>query len=58
MKNANFGEPPTVQQIIEYLGTDQSKRTVRRKIEQYGYKISDTKGRAPGVIEPAKEVND
>ena len=35
--NANMGEPPTAQQMADYLGV--SANTVRRQLEKYHYKL-------------------
>lgn len=37
MQNAHFGEPPTVEELVDYLGS--SDRTVRRYITKFGYQI-------------------
>lgn len=39
VENANGGEPPTVEQVMEYLGV--SQRTVFNRIKQYGYCVSN-----------------
>ena len=38
--NANMGEPPTAQQMADYLGI--TAHTVRRQLEKFGYSIDKT----------------
>lgn len=35
VKNANCGEPPTIQEVVDYLGSNDT--TVRRWVKKYGY---------------------
>lgn len=37
VQNAHFGEPPTIEELAEYLST--SDRTIRRYISKFGYKL-------------------
>jgi RecA-family ATPase len=39
VEKANGGDPPTVEQVMEYLGV--SQRTVFNRIKQYGYCVSN-----------------
>jgi hypothetical protein len=44
VRNCNFGEPPTVKDVVEWFaksGKDVSERTVRDWIKRYGYVLRD-----------------
>lgn len=41
IENANFGDPPTFAQVVEYTG--KQKGTISKQIKKYGYEIRDGK---------------